>query len=127
MTIDYLTLEEILRLHFQIIEDFGGSHGIRDEGRLESVIKTPKQEIFESEQYPSLYDKAAIYLRNIIGDHIFIDGNKRTAITVCGIFLARNGQNIIAAPKDLENFAVQIATDHLETVEIAAWLKSHSI
>jgi len=40
MNVKYLTLEEILRIHFQVIEDFGGSHGVRDEGRLESVILT---------------------------------------------------------------------------------------
>lgn len=126
MTVRYLDLEEILRLHFQVIEDFGGLHGVRNEGRLKSVVDAPKQEVFGKQQYVTVYEKAAVYLRNMIGDHPFIDGNKRTALSTCGIFLFRNGINIIATPKDLENFTVKIATDHLVISEIASWLESHS-
>lgn len=121
----YLTIEEILRLHFQVIEDFGGSHGVRDENRLKSVVEAPKQEVFGVEQYPSVYEKAAVYLRNIIGDHPFTDGNKRTAVTVCGIFLIRNNMKLAAKPKELEDFAVKIATNHLDVPEIASWLENH--
>jgi death-on-curing protein len=126
MKVKYLNLEEILRLHFQVIEDFGGSHGVRDEGRLKSVVLAPKQIAFGKEQYPSVYDKAAVYLRNIIGDHPFSDGNKRTALTVSGIFLARNGITLSADPKGLENFTVKVATHHLKIDEIANWLKVNS-
>lgn len=126
MSIQYLTVEEILRLHFQIIEDFGGSHGVRDENRLKSVVNAPRQEVFGKEQYPTLYEKAAVYLRNIIGDHPFSDGNKRTALTVCGIFLARHGKSLTAEPKDLEDFTVNVATDHLSVADIAPWLEHHT-
>jgi death on curing protein len=126
MKTKYLNLEEILRLHFQVIEDFGGSHGVRDEGRLRSVVQAPKQVVFGEEQYPLLFEKAAVYLRNIIGDHPFADGNKRTAITVCGIFMFRNGSNLKADPKDLEFFTIKVATHHLKINEIAAWLDLHS-
>lgn len=122
----YLSLEEILRLHFQVIEDFGGSHGIRDESRLKSLVKSPKQEVFGQEQYPTLYEKAAVYIRNIIGDHPFSDGNKRTGITTAGVFLLRNGTKLTATPKELEDFAVKVAVNKLDVPEIAKWLKSHS-
>ncbi len=122
----YLSLEEILRLHFQVIEDFGGSHGVRDEHRLQSVVEVPGQDVFGQEQYPGVFEKAAVYLRNTIGDHPFTDGNKRTAVTVCGIFLARNDRALQATSKELENFAVRVATDHLSVTQIAAWLKSHT-
>lgn len=122
----YLTLEDVLRLHFQVIEDFGGSHGVRDEKALKSVIGAVRQEVFGVEQYPTILDKAAVYLRNIIGDHPFSDGNKRTAVTVCGIFLARNEHSLTATPKEIEDFAVQIATEHLDIPEIARWLRTHT-
>lgn len=118
MSVKYPSLEEILRLHFQVIEDFGGSHGVRDEGRLKSVIDTPRQEAFGQEQYPTIYEKAAVYLRNIIGDHPFSDDNKRTALTVCGIFLSRNDKNLIATPEDLEEFIVKVATNHVDIADI---------
>jgi death-on-curing protein len=126
MKIEYLSLEEILRLHFQVIEDFGGSHGVRDEGRLKSVVNAPKQIVFGQEQYPSIYDKAAVYMRNIIGDHPFSDGNKRTAVTICGIFLARNDIVLSVNPKDLELFTIKITIDHLEIDKIAKWLSVNS-
>ena len=109
-----------------MIKDFGGSHGVRDEGRLKSVIRAPAQEVFGVEQYPSIYEKAATYMRNIIGDHPFADGNKRTGVTVAGVFLLRNGINMSATPKELEDFAVKIAVDHLDISEISAWLAQHS-
>ena len=121
----YLSLEEILRLHFQIIQDYGGSDGVRDERRLEAVVAAPGQEVFGAMQYGSLHEKAAVYLRNIIGDHPFVDGNKRTATTVCGIFLLMNGKMFTATPKELEDFVVSIAVDQLDIPAIAAWLEAH--
>ncbi len=122
----YLSIEEILRLHFQVIEDYGGSHGVRDEGRLKSVEQAPQQEIFGTEQYASLCEKAAVYIRNIIGDHPFSDGNKRTGITVAGVFLIRNGVHLTATSKDFEDFAVSVATNHLNIDTITKWLEAHT-
>jgi death-on-curing protein len=122
----YITIEEMLRLHFQVIEDYGGSHGVRDEGRLQSVVQAPSQIIFGAEQYSTLGEKAAVYIRNIIGDHPFSDGNKRTGITVAGVFLLRNGVKLTATPRELEDFAVSVATDHLSVEEIATWLRTHT-
>ncbi len=123
----YLSLEDILRLHFEIINDFGGSHGVRDENRLKSVVEAPAQSAFGVGQYDSIFDKAAVYARNIIGDHPFVDGNKRSGITCAVIFLMRNGHKLTAKPKELEDFAVQIAVDHLDTEAIASWFESHSV
>jgi len=126
MSVKYLSLEEILRLHFQLIEDFGGSHGVRDEGRLMSVIEAPKLKAFGTEQYSSIFEKASVYLRNIIGDHPFIDGNKRTAVTVCGISLRRNDRRLTASQKELEDFTLSVAIEHLGVKEIAEWLEYHT-
>ena len=121
----YLSLTDILRLHFHIIEDFGGSHGVRDENRLKLLVAAPKQAVFGTKQYTTIFGKAAVYLRNIVGDHPFIDGNKRTGVTVCGIFLLMNGRQLNCTPKELEEFAVQVAVEHLDIPAIAEWLKTH--
>jgi len=122
----YMTLEEILRVHFQLIEDFGGAHDVRAERRLLSVIEAPQQMIFGVAQYPTAYEKAAVYICNIVGDHPFADGNKRTAITMVDIFLARNGVRLAATSKELEAFVAGVATDHIDVPAIAAWLRLHS-
>ncbi len=121
-----LTLEEILRVHFQVIEDYGGSHGVRDENRLKSLVDAPKLAVFGAEQYPGTLQKAAVYMRNTIGDHPFVDGNKRTAVTLAGIFLMRNGYKLTATPRELEDFAVKIATKKLEVGQITTWLKNRT-
>lgn len=122
-----MALEEILRLHFQVIVDYGGSHGVRDESRLQSVVDAPKQSVFGQDQYKTVHEKAAVYTRNIIGDHPFTDGNKRTGITVAGVFLIRNGYRLTASPKELEDFAVRVAVDRLDVAAISVWLKVHTI
>ncbi len=122
----YLTAEDILYLHFRLIEDYGGSHGVRDENRLKSVIEAPKQEVFGKEQYPSAFEKAAVYARNIIADHLFVDGNKRGGITSASVFLIKNGYELTASNKQLEDFAVQIAVEHLDIPVIAKWLEEHT-
>lgn len=123
---DYLDIEEVLFLHYKVVEDYGGSHGVRDEGRIMSVVEAPRQEVFGVEQYPDVYTKAAVYMRNIIGDHPFSDGNKRTGTVVAGVFLGRNGIMLTASPKELEDFAVKVAVEHLDISEIAAWFKANS-
>lgn len=124
--VKYLSVEEILRIHFQVIEDYGGSHGIRDEGRLWSVVEATRQQVFGAERHPTITEKAAVYIRNIIGDHPFSDGNKRTGITVAGIFLTRSDRKLTAAPKQLENFAVSVAVDRLSVESISDWLEAHT-
>jgi death-on-curing protein len=126
MKIAYLSLEEILLLHYRLIEDFGGSQGVRDEKRIASVIQAPQLVAFGADQYESLFAKAAVYLRNIIGDHPFIDGNKRTALAACGIFLRRHSHPLKANPAELEDFMLQVAVEHLPVVDIAAWLEARA-
>lgn len=122
----YFTAEEILKLHFMLIEDYGGSHGVRDEGRLASLVEAPQSEAFGIEQYATIYEKAAAYMRNCIADHLFVDGNKRTGTTLAGIFLMRNQRKLTATPKELEDFAVAVAVEHLDIAAIAAWLEQHT-
>lgn len=125
--IKYLNIEDILQLHFNIIEEYGGAHGIRSEERLQSVIEAPQLTVFGAEQYTGDYNKAAVYIRNIIGDHPFVDGNKRTGITSGSVFLLTNGYKLTATPKQLEDFAVSIAVDNLDIETIASWLQSNSV
>ena len=75
-----LTLEQLLELHALVIAETGGADGLRDLGRLESAVATQTQAVFGVELYETAYDKAAALTRGIIGDHAFIDGNKRTRI-----------------------------------------------
>lgn len=122
--IRYLTEEEILLVHFKLIERYGGSHGTRDLERVKSAAAAPAQAVFGQQQYPDVFEKVAVYVRNIIGDHPFADGNKRTGITAAVMFLKLNHIIFKAKKGELEDFAVRVATKHLDVPTIVDWLKN---
>lgn len=122
----YLSAEEILLIHHQLIERYGGSHGTRDLERVKSAAIAPAQVVFGKEQYKNVFGKAAAYARNLIADHPFRDGNKRTGMAVAAMFLKRNGYLLQAKKGEIEDFAVHIAVDKPQVAEIASWLKKHS-
>ena len=121
-----LTLEQILQLHALVLIRDGGSDGVRDIGRLESVVSAQYQVVFGEELYATVFTKAAALMRGIIGDHPFIDGNKRTAMLAGLTLLEVNGYSFVVRRGELEDFAVRVATDHLDIDAIADWLKRHS-
>ena len=121
-----LTLEQILQLHALVLVKDGGADGVRDVGRLEAAVSTQHQVVFGEELYATVFAKAAALMRGIIGDHPFTDGNKRTAMLAGLTLLEVNGYNFTAHRGELENFAVRVATDHLDIDAIADWLKRHS-
>ena len=121
-----LTLEQILQLHALVLVKDGGADGVRDVGRLEAAVSTQHQGVFGEELYVTVFAKAAALIRGIIGDHPFTDGNKRTAMLAGLTLLEVNGYNFTAQRGELENFAVRVATNHLDIDAIADWLKRHS-
>ena len=122
----FLTVDQLLQLHVLAVKHSGGSTGVRDHGRLEAAIAAQSQEVFEQELYPSLHEKAAAMIRGIVQDHPFVDGNKRTAMLAGLTLLEVNSMEFVAKEGELEDFAVKIATDHLEVSAIAEWLRAHS-
>ena len=121
-----LTLDQLIELHAFVIVETGGSRGLRDLGRLEAALATQTQSVFGAELYETLHDKAAALIRGIVADHPFVDGNKRTAMLVGLTFLRVNDAKFIAQKGELEDFAVQVATEHLDVPAISVWLGAHS-
>lgn len=122
-----LTLEQLLQLHALVIQESGGSMGLRDLGRLESAIATQTQNVFGTELYTGGIEKAAALMRSIIADHPFTDGNKRTGMLAGLTFLKVNHTETNIRAGELEDFAVSIATDKLDVKAIAQWLEQHLV
>src|SRR3989344_6231585 len=123
----YLSEEDILIIHSRVIDRVGGLHGIRDRNAIQSVVGQPRQNVFEKELYATLFLKAAVYARNIIAHHPFLDGNKRTGVTTASVFLEENGHTINAMEGEFYSLAIRIAEDKLEYEEIAEWFESHAM
>ena len=122
----FLTKERILLIHSMIIDETSGSHGVRDYHAILSLEELPKQKAFGEELYPTIFLKSAVYARNIITGHPFIDGNKRTGMTAALVFIEANGYKIIAERGEIEKFALRIIEHKLQLESIAAWFKKHS-
>lgn len=122
----YLKAEDILQIHSFIIDETGGSHGVRDREAIASAAQAPRQSFDGGEVYASVHKKAAVYLHRIAMNHPFVDGNKRTAVTTASIFLEENGYEIVAKEGSFENFAVRVVKDGLGVDVIAKWLEENS-
>ena len=90
MTI-YLTVVEVLAMHVDQIERYGGSHGVRDPGLLEAAIYRP-----QTGYYSDVIEEAAALWESLAQNHPFVDGNKRTAFAATYTFLAINGARVSA-------------------------------
>ena len=122
--IKYLTLEDVLAMHEILIERFGGLQGIRDINLLISAIEAPKASMFGDELYPTLYDKAAVYLFHIINNHAFNDGNKRTGFLAAYLFLKANKVPIRFKDEIYEDLVVEVAKGKKTKEEIAYFFKN---
>ncbi len=120
-----LTVEEVLYIHFQVIDRFGGLHGVRDIGGLQSALARPQTTVFGNDAYPTLLLKASSILHSLLLNHPFHDGNKRTAFASVGLFLHFNGISIAAEHKEIEDFVVSVAETHLSVESIGDWLSDH--
>jgi death-on-curing protein len=116
----YLTLQETLELHEQLILRFGGPAGVRDMGLLESALIRP-----QTGYYETLSMQAAALLQSLCQNHCFVDGNKRVAFAATAIFLRMNGYRLSVKADDVETFLVnQVIQKRMAIEDIATWLES---
>lgn len=123
----YLTAEQVLFIHARLIAETGGEHGVLNLSLLQSAVACPQASFDKKDLYPDLFSKAAALLESLIGNHAFVDGNKRTAITSTGLFLRMNGYRLTASNLELVNFTLQCAQGLISFEQMETWLKSHSL
>lgn len=118
MTI-YLTVAEAAEIHRTMIERFGGSHGLRDIGALESALFRP-----QSGYYDDIVAEACALLESLAINHPFIDGNKRVAYGSMEIFLLINGWRVDATQQQIYRFMMRLfETDKFELAELEKWFR----
>jgi death-on-curing protein len=117
-TPEFIEKDTAIAIHKYLIEQFGGSLGVRDEGLLESALAQPQATFFGELLHPTIAEQAAAYLYHLAKNHAFVDGNKRVALGVTEAFLRLNGYNPHSAPK-LSQGAARGATEVNESEEKA--------
>lgn len=89
MSRDYLTTADVLGLHAILLERYGGASGIRDMGAVESSVYRP-----QCGYYTDIVEEACALMENLLINHPFVDGNKRTAFAAFDVFLRINGKHL---------------------------------
>ncbi|MDB5279695.1 MAG: death on curing protein [Ferruginibacter sp.] len=120
-----ISVKETEAIHSILIEQFGGSNGIRDLSGLESALARPFQTFAGTDLYPTPIHKAAALIESLLINHPFIDGNKRTGYVMMRMLLIKNGLDIHASQDEKYIFVVNIASGLTTTEEIIDWLTAH--
>lgn len=119
------SLNEIIKLHDIVIEQSGGSSGIRDINLIDSAINAPFQSFSGFELYPTLEEKAARLAYNLTMNHAFFDGNKRIGAMALTTFLEMNGQFLLCSDIELANVFLDLASEKIGYDELLDWVKKH--
>ena len=118
MSFDYIRVDDILAIHADQIERYGGGEGVRDPGLLEAALFRP-----QTGYYPTLIDEAAALWESLSQNHPFVDGNKRTAFAATYVFLAINGLEITATDDEAQDFVLGLyAKSSITFDNLRAWL-----
>ncbi len=121
----WLLKSAVLAVHNQMLVEFGGAEGVRDEGLLDSALGRP-QNLFHYEERVDLARLAAAYAAGIIRNHPFVDGNKRTGFMAAYIFLDRNGSTLTADEVSATTMTLSLASSELDEEAYATWLGEHT-
>ena len=120
-----LTKEQILLLQQDLIEQTGGTAGLRDEGLLESALFTPFKSFDGNEMFPSLQQKAARLGFGLIQNHPFVDGNKRIGAHAMLVFLSLNGVELTYTQQELSGMILDVAAGKQSFEDMVVWIQQH--
>ena len=116
---DYLTVIEVLAIHADLIETYGGTHGVRDLGQLEAALYRP-----QTGYYPDVISEAAALWESLSQNHPFIDGNKRTAFACCRVFLIINDIEFTATEDETIDFLLPLYdAKNMKYEVLESWLR----
>ena len=115
-SLKHLTVEAVKAIHGEVLVAHGGAAGIRDETLLESAVAAPQASMMGQPLISDPIEIAAAYLFYICKNHAFVDGNKRTALAACLVFLEENGflPNRRLAINEWEQFVLDVAASQLD-------------
>jgi death on curing protein len=122
----WIRQDVVLAIHEESLLLHGGPEGVRDLGLLESAMARPKNLLDYSEQAPSLAQLAAAYAKGIVGNHPFVDGNKRTAFIVSITFLRLNGHQLTASKEDRVLTFWKLAAGEITEHQLAVWFAENT-
>ena len=119
--------DKVLLLHKLIVQETGGSIGVRDEGLLESALEAAFSGFGDKEFYPTKEEKGARLGYNLISNHAFVDGNKRIGMYVMLTFLEVNGIHMDCTNDDVAETGLAVASGKMDYDALLQWVRDHRI
>jgi death-on-curing protein len=119
----YLTVAEVVAIHHHQIEEYGGIHGLRDQGALEAAVFRP-----QTGYYNDLSEEAAALLESLVNNHAFIDGNKRVGFAAMHTFLLLNGFDLDVSSGAAHEFMVKtMEAGKFRFALLYEWIAGHIV
>ena len=125
MEIAFLTLEDVMALHDELIQRYGGSKGLRDAGLLEAALALPQAGFggHYFHEYP--HEMGAAYLFHIVRNHAFIDGNKRVALACAILFFKINRVPYSITEEEVVELTLAAANGQIDKGAVAEFFNKH--
>lgn len=120
MATDFLTIADVLGMHFILIKKYGGLSGVRDPGALEAALYRP-----QTGYYKDTIEQAAALMESLAINHPFVDGNKRIAFAAADVFLRINGYQLKRSPSQIYSEMIEMLEQrNFNKGPIDEWLRS---
>lgn len=123
----WIRRDVVLAIHAEQLAEHGGLEGLRDRSGLESAIASPRNLLVYGSPTPDIASMAAQYAFAIGCNQVFIDGNKRTALVVCRIFLILNGHDLDASQDEKYTVIMKMANREIDVAKLAEWIRARLI
>jgi death-on-curing protein len=119
----YLTVAEVIAIHHHQIEEYGGEHGILNQGALEAAVFRP-----QTGYYNDLSEEATALLESLVNNHAFVDGNKRVGFAAAHTFLLVNKFDLGISSKEAFDFMIKAMTEgKFRFALIHEWIAAHLV
>ena len=122
---EWILSETVLAFHEQLLAEFGGTPGVRDEGLLESALSRAENRFAYG--HSSVAELAAAYTFGLVKNHPFVDGTKRIGFATGALFLEINGRKLMAGEADAVVQTLALAAGGITEQEYAAWFEVNSV
>tara|TARA_R110002072_G_scaffold2233_4_gene18372 strand:- start:1528 stop:1929 length:402 start_codon:yes stop_codon:yes gene_type:complete len=123
--IRWLTPRMVQAFHLETLQRHGGGTGLRDEALLLSALARPRNRA-AYDKSATLFDLAAEYGAGVVGNHPFVDGNKRTGLLAAVVFLSLNGYRLQADEADIVATIEALAAGRVDVERLSAWFERNS-
>ena len=124
--IRWLTQAAVEAIHDELIDHYGGSHGLRDPGLLDSALARAKN-LYAYGEEKSIPGLAAAYGWGLVKNHAFIDGNKRIALAAMVTFLDANDDELTCSEAEETMMILRAAAGDISQNEWIDWVRDNAV